>query len=79
MTNFFGTMCFIVLGVISFFSLYQLGHAILAILYKAAPSDQRKARTTRFLILIPAHNEEDGLPETLQLSLIHISEPTRPY
>jgi glycosyltransferase involved in cell wall biosynthesis len=55
-----------VLGVISFFSLYQLGHAILAILYKTSPSDPRRARTTRFLILIPAHNEEDGLPETLQ-------------
>ncbi|WP_374564819.1 glycosyltransferase family 2 protein, partial [Nitrosomonas sp.] len=24
-----------------------------------------KPRMTRFLILIPAHNEEDGLPETL--------------
>ena len=27
---------------------------------------ETKTRTTRFLILIPAHNEEDGLPETLQ-------------
>ena len=66
MTNLFGIICLIVLGVISFFSLYQWGHAILAILYKTSPSDQRRAHTTRFLILIPAHNEEDGLPETLQ-------------
>lgn len=27
---------------------------------------ETKTRTTHFLILIPAHNEEDGLPETLQ-------------
>lgn len=66
MTNMFGIICFIVLGLISFFSLYQWGHAILAILHRPRSLEHRKNRTTRFLILIPAHNEEDGLPETLQ-------------
>jgi len=66
MTNIFGIICFIVLGLISFFSLYQWGHAILAILHRPRSFEHRKNRTTRFLILIPAHNEEDGLPETLQ-------------
>lgn len=65
MTNIFGTMCLIVLGLISFFSLYQWSHAILAIFHRTSPSQERRTRTTRFLILIPAHNEEDGLPETL--------------
>ena len=65
MTNLFGTLCFLVLGVISFFSVYQWGHAILAILHRSGSPDYRKPRMTRFLILIPAHNEEDGLPETL--------------
>ena len=65
MTNIFGTMCFIVLGLISFFSLYQWSHAILAIFHRTSPSQERRNRTTRFLILIPAHNEQDGLPETL--------------
>ena len=66
MTNFFGILCLLVLGVITFFSLYQWAHAILAILHKTSSPEQRRTRTTRFLILIPAHNEEDGLPETLQ-------------
>ncbi len=65
MTNLFGITCLLVLGVISFFSLYQWGHAILAILHRPGSPDYRRPRATRFLILIPAHNEEDGLPETL--------------
>ena len=65
MTNLFGIVCVLLLAVISFFSVYQWGHAILAILHRSAAPDYRKPRTTRFLILIPAHNEEDGLPETL--------------
>lgn len=65
MTNAFGILCALLLGVISFFSVYQWGHAILAILHRSAPLNYRKPRTTHFLILIPAHNEEDGLPETL--------------
>lgn len=66
MTNLFGALCLIVLAVISFFSLYQWGHAILALLYRHSSLEYGRPRTTRFLILIPAHNEEDGLPETLQ-------------
>ena len=42
--------------------------------YKRQAANQRSARTTRFLILIPAHNEEDGLPETLK-SLSTIQYP----
>ena len=69
-----GTGCFLVLVLLSIMSLYQWGHAILAISSKKSASNQRSARTTRFLILIPAHNEEDGLPETLK-SLSTIQYP----
>ena len=61
-----GTVCFFVLVLLSLISFYQWGHAILAISHRTSPSMKTKTRTTRFLILIPAHNEEDGLPETLQ-------------
>jgi cellulose synthase/poly-beta-1,6-N-acetylglucosamine synthase-like glycosyltransferase len=61
-----GTVCFVVLALLSLISFYQWGHAILAILHGTSSSAEKKTRTTRFLILIPAHNEEDGLPETLQ-------------
>jgi cellulose synthase/poly-beta-1,6-N-acetylglucosamine synthase-like glycosyltransferase len=65
MTNIIGAMCLVLLALLSFFSLYQWGHAILAILCRTSPLGEARTRATRFLILIPAHNEEDGLPETL--------------
>lgn len=74
MTYVFGVSCVLLLGVISFFSVYQWGHAILAILHRSGRPDYRKPRTTRFLILIPAHNEEDGLPDTLH-SLSSVQYP----
>lgn len=60
-----GTVCFLVLILLSLISFYQWGHAILAILHRTSTAVKTKPRMTRFLILIPAHNEEDGLPETL--------------
>jgi cellulose synthase/poly-beta-1,6-N-acetylglucosamine synthase-like glycosyltransferase len=60
-----GIISFVILGLTSFVSFYQWIHAISAILSQKRPQVQRSTRTTRFLILIPAHNEEDGLPETL--------------
>lgn len=66
MITILGTMCLVLLGLLTCISLYQLGHAILAILFQKRPREQTRPRSTRFLILIPAHNEEDGLPETLQ-------------
>lgn len=66
MTTVFGTMCLVILGLTTFVSLYQWGHAILAILFQKKPQAKTWICKTRFLILIPAHNEEDGLSETLQ-------------
>lgn len=66
MINVLGIICLVILGLITFVSLYQWGHAILAILFQKLLPAQARNRITRFLILIPAHNEEDGLSETLQ-------------
>ncbi len=74
MTNLLGIFCVLLLGVLSFFSVYQWGHAILAILHRSGAPDHSKTRTTRFLILIPAHNEEDGLQEALH-SLLSVQYP----
>ena len=74
MTNLLGIFCVLLLGVLSFFSIYQWGHAILAILHRSGAPDHSKTRTTRFLILIPAHNEEDGLQEALH-SLLSVQYP----
>lgn len=61
-----GTICLVILSLTTFVSLYQWGHAILAILFRKNLQARTGTRITRFLILIPAHNEEDGLSETLQ-------------
>lgn len=61
-----GTICFAILGLLTLVSFYQWCHALVAILTQKPLPDSQRIRTTRFLILIPAHNEEDGLPETLQ-------------
>lgn len=66
MTYIVGIFCLISLSLLSFVSIYQWAHALLAIATQKMPRFFDGARTTRFLILIPAHNEEDGLPETLQ-------------
>ncbi|MBX3237300.1 MAG: glycosyltransferase family 2 protein [Nitrospiraceae bacterium] len=66
MTTILGIICVCLLGVISFVALYQWLHAIVAMLTQRRPQEQQVDRRTKFLILIPAHNEEDGLPATLR-------------
>lgn len=74
MTNILGIICSLVLLLITAISCYQLVHAALAIFVSKARSGSSRTRTTRFLILIPAHNEEDGLPYTLK-SLAELHYP----
>ena len=74
MMNILGIVSLAVLTVVTFIALYQWGHAILAVLFQKMPQGQTRNRTTRFLILIPAHNEEDGLPATLR-SLSELQYP----
>ncbi|MFO0733694.1 MAG: hypothetical protein U0361_22600 [Nitrospiraceae bacterium] len=66
MTTILGIICVCLLGVISFVALYQWLHAIVAMLTQRRPQERLLDRRTKFLILIPAHNEEDGLPATLR-------------
>ncbi len=74
MVSLLGIVCVILLGMITCVSLYQWGHAVLAILTQRPPIRRDTSRSTRFLILIPAHNEEDGLPATLR-SLADLQYP----
>lgn len=61
-----GGFSVIVLTLITFLSLYQWLHAIVAMVAQRPPKQRDVERQTKFLILIPAHNEEDGLPATLK-------------
>lgn len=61
-----GGFSVIVLTLITFLSLYQWLHAIVAMMAQRPPKQRDVERQTKFLILIPAHNEEDGLPATLK-------------
>lgn len=72
MVNILAIVCSVILGLMTCICLYQWMHAILAILFQKSLPPNMKIRVTRFLILIPGHNEEDGLPDTLRsLSLLH--------
>lgn len=69
-----GITCVLSLLLVSFASLYQWAHAILATRRRKPQLPVDQSRTTRFLVLIPAHNEEDGLPDTL-VSIAQLNYP----
>lgn len=66
MTTLFGLLCASILFVISLVAVYQWILAIVS-LGASRPSQERHTHEyLRFLVLIPAHNEEVGLPSTLK-------------
>lgn len=69
-----GLLSLISLVLLSFVSIYQWAHALIAIATRQVHRDRKGVRATRFLILIPAHNEEYGLPDTLH-SLCSVQYP----
>lgn len=64
----------IFLGALSLLSLYQWAHAIVSIVSTQRYKLMRPLRQLRFLVLIPAHNEEGGIGTTLQ-SLAEMAYP----
>lgn len=60
-----GMLSAIVLLFLVLVSVYQWGFALISLLWPRSPSQENAGETVKFLMLIPAHNEEVGLPDTL--------------
>jgi len=54
-----------VLMFLALVSAYQWGFALISLLWPRFRSHGSEGAAVKFLIMIPAHNEEVGLPDTL--------------
>lgn len=55
----------IVLFLLVLVSIYQWGFALISLLWPRLRPHENEGEVVKFLVLIPAHNEEAGLPDTL--------------
>lgn len=69
-----GSFCLSVLLVVGLFAIYQWAFAIASILCWQSPKTFPRGKLAKFLILIPAHNEESGISHTFE-SLARLRYP----
>jgi 1,2-diacylglycerol 3-beta-glucosyltransferase len=66
MRSLLGLTCAVLLSAISLLSIYQWVLAIISIASSRHRKDTSSDERLRFIVLIPAHNEEVGLPKTMR-------------